>query len=766
MCRAIFFIPFVVIAIGCGQDGTHQMASDSQPKPCPAPITLGAGTKEMVQLLEAALGRASDPLKDSYQNGARADQMGQLAAKANDPRERVQLQLHQCTELIRAGRTAEALPIAEAFVAQLDQGVFTMPPQIRSELLHMLALGYMRIGEQTNCIRNHNNESCLMPLTKKAQHADPTGSRKAIDVYTRILTEDPNDLTARWMINVAYMTLGEHPANVPAKWFVPLPSVHNATGFPRFTDIAGELGVDDDDLCGGVCLEDFNGDGMLDILASSWSLKTQLRFFTGSTDGTFTERTAEAGITGITGALNMNHADYDNDGDVDVLMLRGAWNRPGDQPNSLLRNNGDGTFEDVTKAAGLLSFHPTQNAAWSDYDRDGHLDLFIGNESDEGNFHKSELYHSNGNGTFTEVAAQAGVDVAAFVKGCAFGDVNNDGYPDLYVSNLMGPNSLFMNQGPGADGICRFKDTAKQAGVALPTHSFPCWMWDYDNDGWLDIWVSSFARQPGAKTFAHYNAAYNLGMPMEFGTSKLYRNKHDGTFEDVTKAAGLERPLFAMGSNFGDLDNDGFMDMYLGTGEPDFRSLIPNFMFRGNGKGGFDDVTAASGTGSIQKGHGVGFADMDNDGDQDIYTVMGGAYEGDEGHNLFFENPGFGNHWLTLSLTGTNSPTCAIGAWIRVTVNTPKGDRDIYVSVGTGGSFGSSSLRQEIGLGDATAIAQVEVTWPRSGTKQVFTDVAMDTAMKLVEGQPQATPWKLPKVKLKGNGAPHVHDAHAQAHAH
>ncbi|MEO8068612.1 MAG: VCBS repeat-containing protein, partial [Flavobacteriales bacterium] len=564
MCRTIILSAVVVLSVGCGQNGTHQIAADSLPKPCPAPAKLAAGTSEMAQLLVAAMGRLPDPLRDTYQNSARADALGQLAGTSKDRVENMKLRLQQCEELIRAGRTNEAIPIAESFVNELDKGLFTMPVPVKSQLLHMLALAYIRAGEQTNCIKNHNNESCLMPLSPKGQHADPTGSRKALGVYTRILNEDPNDLVARWMINIAYMTLGEHPSNVPAKWLIPMDALGTKEDFPRFTDIAGTLGLDVDGLSGGVCSEDFNGDGMIDILASSWDLHSQVRFFAGSTDGGFTEHTAEAGITGITGALNMIHADYDNDGDADVLMLRGAWRVPGDQPNSLLRNNGDGTFEDVTKAAGLLSFHPTQTAAWADYDRDGHLDLFIGNETDKGNPHPCELFHNNGNGTFTDVAEIAGVNVSAFIKSCAWGDVNNDGYPDLYLSNLLGSNFLFMNQGPGSDGAFRFKETAEAAGVTNPQNSFPCWMWDYDNDGWLDIFVSSFPRQQDQKPWGHYNAEYLLGMPNSCETAKLYRNKGNGTFEDVSKAAGLDVPLFAMGSNFGDLDNDGFLDIYLG----------------------------------------------------------------------------------------------------------------------------------------------------------------------------------------------------------
>ena len=447
MCRSILFASLSLFVFSCGQDGARQIASDSGPKPCPAPLEIASNTKEMVQMLIDAMGREQDPLRSGYLNSARADRFGQMAANSSNPDDRAELQFQQCTELIRAGRTSEALPIAESFVAKMDQGLFDLPPGMRGQLLHMLALGYMRLGEQTNCLKNHNNESCILPLSPKAEHRDPNGSRKAIGIYTRILNEDPTDLSAIWLINLAYMTLGEHPGSVPANWLIPREAFGSTSSFPHFPEIAGTLGVDINDLCGGICLEDFNGDGMIDILASSWALNSQLMFFTGSTDGTFTDRTMEAGITGITGALNMNHADYDNDGDADVLMLRGAWRKPGDQPNSLLRNNGDGTFDDVTKSAGLLSFHPTQNAGWSDYDRDGHLDLFIGNEWDSTNFHTSELYHNNGNGTFTEVAKAAGVDVTAFIKACAWGDVDNDGYPDLYVSYLGGNNNLFMNQG-------------------------------------------------------------------------------------------------------------------------------------------------------------------------------------------------------------------------------------------------------------------------------------------------------------------------------
>lgn len=223
--------------------------------------------------------------------------------------------------------------------------------------------------------------------------------------------------------------------------------------------------------------------------------------------------------------------------------------------------------------------------------------------------------------------------------------------------------------------------------------------------------------------------------------------------------AGLDLPLFSMGSNFGDLDNDGYPDFYLATGEPDLRSIIPNRMFHNDGHGRFKDVTTAGGFGHLQKGHGVAFGDLDNDGDQDLYVNLGGAFEGDGYQNALFENPGMGNHWTTLFLQGTRSARSAIHARIRVTVRTPKGERDIHAMVGTGGSFGSSSLQQEIGLGDALSIAQVEVTWPATHQKQVFVDPPMDRQLKLVEGDPVAAELSLPVLhwQLGQPGSAHQH---------
>src|SRR5262245_49197455 len=195
--------------------------------------------------------------------------------------------------------------------------------------------------------------------------------------------------------------------------------------------------------------------------------------------------------------------------------------------------------------------------------------------------------------------------------------------------------------------------------------------------------------------------------------------------------------MLAMGSNFGDLDNDGWLDFYVGTGAPAFNMLVPNRMFRNADGKFFQDVTTSGGFGHLQKGHGVAFGDIDNDGDQDIYEVIGGAFQGDNYRNALWENPGHGNHWITLKLDGVQSNRSAIGARIQVDIETDSGPRTIYKTVSAGGSFGCSPLRQQIGLGRAKAVPSVTITWPRlPQNTQVFKELALDQFYRIREGDP------------------------------
>jgi hypothetical protein len=207
---------------------------------------------------------------------------------------------------------------------------------------------------------------------------------------------------------------------------------------------------------------------------------------------------------------------------------------------------------------------------------------------------------------------------------------------------------------------------------------------------------------------------------------------------------GLDRIAFAMGANFGDIDNDGYLDFYLGTGNPQLRSAIPNKLFK-NIKGTmFLDVSTSARVGNLQKGHGVSFADFDNDGNEDIYIKMGGAYKGDAYENSLYLNPGQNqNHWINLSLQGTVSNRAAIGVKIKVTFKENNVERSVYRDVNSGGSFGSNPLRQHIGLGMADSIEKIEVTWPVTGKVQVFENPPIDTHLQIKENDTKLNTYKL-----------------------
>ena len=650
--------------------------------------------------------------------------------------------------LLIRGQTREAIATFETLLEDAERS--GADPMTLKALRDFLAISYLRLGEQENCIAMHNADRCLFPIRDEGVHVLPDGSRKALEYLHAVMRAEPADEGSRWLLNVAYMTLGEYPHGVPSEWLIPPESFASDIEFPQFPEVAAAVhGRDVMTLAGSVILDDFDGGG-IDIVISELNLNGQIRLFTNRGDGDFVERTAPAGLTGQTGGLNLTHADYDNDGDLDIFVPRGGWMRQrGRQPNSLLRNNGDGTFTDVTEAAGLLTFQPTQAAAWADFDNDGWLDLAIGSESLKYEPFPAELYRNNGDGTFTDVAQDAGIHVAGVIKGVTWGDIDNDLLPDLYVSRFGDSNVLYRNDGPGPDGRWSFSDVTEAAGVSEPYYSFPTWFWDFDNDGWLDLFVAGFWGQSesvyGAANspdplLGEVTAMY-LGEPIEGSdVPRLYRNRGDGTFEDVTVETRLDRVVHVMAGNFGDLNNDGYQDLYLATGAPNYRAILPNRMFLSNGGEHFLDVTTAGNFGHLQKGHGVAFADLDNDGDQEVYVELGGWYPGDVFQNALFENPTQGqNSWITIQLAGNKSNSFGVGARLELVIEEPGGTREVHAVVSSGGSFGSSSLQQEIGLGQASVVRVLRVRWP-SGTEQEFENVTPNRIVRLVEGSPDLEP--------------------------
>jgi hypothetical protein len=654
--------------------------------------------------------------------------------------ERMRLLDLRANERLQFGRIEEAIADWEAAVelarlAGLERDLLL--------LLRHESLGWMRLGERSNCVSNHNQDSCLMPLRGGAIHVQRDGSEGAIRCLDEVLAKDPKDYSSIWLLNLAHMTLGSWPDGVDPRFRIPESAFASEHEMPRMLDVAAQLGLADPSLAGGSVLDDFDGDGLLDLVTSSIDVEKPLRLFLQRRDHTFEDVAGKLKLRGQLGGLQFFHFDANNDGRLDLLVQRGGWmSNYGEFPNSLLVQEQDGTFADRTKEAGIEISAPSQAACFADIDNDGDVDLFLGYEDPGGGRYPSRMFRNKGDGSFEDITRRAGVGMAGFVKGCAFGDYDRDRLPDLYVSTMGGDNRLYHNEGDG-----RFVDVARKLRVNEPRDSFSSFFFDYDNDGDLDLYASCYA----ARDRVAAQSAWHKDRKLLCDVNRLYENDGRGVFTDVTRRVGLARVAFPMGSNFGDVDGDGYPEIYLATGAPDYSALFPNVLYR-NGEGGdggrrFEDVTTATGTGHLQKGHGVSFGDIDNDGDQDLFVQLGGAFQDDGFRDALFENPGFGSHWLNVRLKGVKSNRFGMGARIKATFEEAGATRSVFAFVGTNSSFGGNSLQEEMGLGKASRILELEVYWPTSDTTQKFVDVPLDRTVTVVEGaaalrvEPVADAW-------------------------
>ena len=698
--------------------------------PHPAPTEREAGRTSDLRGYCEELTTGDNP----YLGPSLRDRLRAVAA-ASAPREpdlEAELALTLAREELQHGDAQAAVEALEAaLAAQPDRGG---PWSIA--LLSALAVTHLKAGELANCTTVQGRYACVLPVDGASSHSDRRGALAAAAALERLLEMTPGDGGAMWLLNLAHMALGSYPEGVPEGMVADI-AARSTGSMGRFDEIAPAAGIYRLGLAGGAVIEDFDGDGLLDIAASSWHPCEGVRLYRNGGGGRFDDVSSASGLSGQLGGLNLVQADYDGDGWMDLLVLRGGWLfDDGRMRLSLLRNRG-GRFTDVTLAAGLGEpALPTQAAAWADYDRDGNLDLFVCTEPSshaigpDGEVvwgpSPARLYRSLGDGTFEDVAAGAGVTNERFCKGAAWGDYDDDGHLDLYVSNYGGPNRLYRALGDGT-----FRDVAPELGVDGPEGSFATWWWDHDNDGDLDIFVAGFDED-----IAVYAARYFGGGHGGRAWPRLYRNDGAGGFEDVTAESGLGTPELAMGAGHGDLDGDGYPDIVLGTGSIDFEAIATNAAYRNVGGLAFEDVSVAAGLAHLQKGHGVAFGDLDNDGDQDLYVQTGGFYPGDAFADALYRNPGAGNRWVTLGLVGTRSDRSAIGARIAVEVEAGGGTRrTIYSHVGPSGSFGGSSLVQEMGLGDAVRIMRIDVRWPATGFTETFAGAPLDVHLRITEGE-------------------------------
>ncbi|ODT76215.1 hypothetical protein ABS71_03660 [bacterium SCN 62-11] len=605
-------------------------------------------------------------------------------------------------------------------LGQTDQAMVTLQSAIdlanehdKPDLLAQRAQIYLRQGERDNCVEDPTSQSCIYPPKR---HRLP---RPATEALADLLAAHPEKhVDRRWLLNLVAMQIGRYPQAVPKALRV-LPPLTPAPD-RVFQEVAAQSGIRDQDLCGGVVMDDFNGDGWLDIVSSSADYHQPVRLYKNLGNGRF-ELQKACGLEDQVGAFNVVAGDYDNDGDLDLLLVRGAFlGEEGRVRRSLMQNQGDGTFRDVTYEAGLATdAHPSGSAAWGDFDGDGWLDFVQANEtSDPTRPHPCQLFHNNGDGTFRDVSIQAGLDLRIYAKGVAVGDIDNDGHLDLYFNDFRSSQAasrLLRNRGDGT-----FEDVTARWGVTgPPDRGFACWFFDYDNDGFLDLFAAGYEANKVDQELAPY-----LGTPAgRGGTSKLYHNDHGRRFVDVSRQSGLSGPFSIMGSCFGDFDQDGWLDVHLGTGAPFYDYLVPNRLLRNQKGKGFGDVTQEHGLGHLQKGHGCSFGDYDNDGDPDLFINLGGTFPADGFNDALFRNPGNQAHFLKVELV---SKRPIIGARLRLDLE----GQQLHRAVGCRPSFGSSPLREEFGLGKAARVKNLHIRWP-DGQVQDLPIPKVDTVVRV-----------------------------------
>ncbi len=512
----------------------------------------------------------------------------------------------------------------------------------------------------------------------------------------------------------------------------------------------------------GVAFYDYDHDGWLDIFLVNGSRldgfpqgqEPVSRLFKNNRDGTFTDVTLKAGVARSGWGQGCCVGDYDNDGHDDLFVTYFG-------KDVLYHNNGDGTFTDVSEKAGVAGSGKRWNTgcAFVDYDRDGLLDLFVANYIDldlktapvpesgpclyKGvmvacgppglNAGKNILYHNNGNGTFTDVSEVSGIAkvTGTYGLGVLVADLDNDGWPDIYVANDSTASTLYQNKHDG-----KFEDVALEAGCALspdgkPQAGMGISAADYDLDGNLDLIKTNFAGD----------------------TPSLYHNLGKGNFEDTTFAAGLgaHTQFLGWGCGFFDFDNDGWPDILICNGHvyPEVEQLRTEagyaqrkLLYRNLRNGKFEDVSFAAGPGisTPASSRGCAFGDFDNDGDVDVAVNCVNSFP-----QLLRCDSQAGNNWIKIRLEGTKSNRSGIGARIRCETKFPgeiKAHSQIDEVRSGGGYLSQSDLRVHFGLGKAQKVDVLEIRWP-SGQIDTVKDIPANQVVHIKEREGiVATPSK------------------------
>ncbi|MFT7517184.1 MAG: hypothetical protein ACI84O_000974 [Myxococcota bacterium] len=480
-----------------------------------------------------------------------------------------------------------------------------------------------------------------------------------------------------------------------------------------FDEKAAAKGVDSPGYGRGAAMVDLDNDGRLDLVVASAG--TANEFYWQKGNGTFKRMNNLWSVPPEQGqSWGVIAADFDNDGDKDIYFPTGGFS--GAEANVFLRNdlNVSGTFVDISASSGACALIVSNfGGSAFDYDNDGDLDLFLTSAVGPGTaLLPCELYRNEGNMNFTDMAAPAGITHGGDFRHCGVADYDHDGYVDVMVGSFDSANLLYRNNGDGT-----FSEVASQAGVDDPYRSFGATFEDFNNDGWADVFVPKYQ--------------FTGTTP-----SSLFINNQDGTFRDITASANMT-VQGDMGHNTGDINADGYPDIFIGTGHPYLERLdLVKMMFpvlnsdamAAREAGGYMGLTAIG----RSRAHGFAFGDIDDDGDIDVYGNNGGPSQisSSWGFNAFYYAQGNSSNWMKVLLEGVMSNSDAIGARIKVEASD---GREIWRYPSAGKGFcNTDSPIQHFGLGTAASADLLEIYWPL-GLIQTYVNMQTKDQHDLIE---------------------------------
>jgi tetratricopeptide (TPR) repeat protein len=579
---------------------------------------------------------------------------------------------------------------------------------------------YLKCGLYDDAVRELNLAAKDSGLTARAKQESSLAHLRAgrfadaVSDGVASMTADASSERARAVMWLASQNTGGYPASVPQAFRMELKAGYEPARV-KFENIAAKIGMDKICAGRGTAVFDYNNDGLLDIVVTAAHAGCTL--YRNNGDGTFTDVTVGSGLDECVNGFVIIAGDYDNDGFPDLFVTRlGFYYGECD----LYHNNGNGTFTNVTAQAGLRNWGPAYTASWVDYDCDGRLDLFIGYNLG-GMFDRraqNRLFHNNGDGTFTDVTEEAGLANVFTTIGSCWGDYNDDGYPDLFLSSGLGRPQLFRNNGNGT-----FTDVSIAAGLKDFLVGTTCAFLDYNNDGRLDIVQYSWSDHEDAIETMKTGHGPKDGSPLV-----IYHNNGDGTFTAKTRELGLDGCWGTMSGNIGDVNNDGFMDLLLGNGSPRMERLEP-FILLENDRGTFHNTTFAAGLPFSGKSHGTNCADLFGDGRMSIIIAAGGGYPGDLLQTAVHCPVSLPGNYLNVRLRGVKSNRDGNGARITLFSGNSRQIRE----VNHGSSFGCLPLEQHFGLGTAMQVDAIEIRWP-SGLVERVENPPVNETIRVVEG--------------------------------